>query len=217
MADTKKGKPDKATNETVKRESADLLPSLMREVEDKIAVIRNQEVIADADVAALYGVETKRINEAVRNNPDKFPEAYMFTLIDSELHDLRSKISSTNLSAMNRNSTKVFTERGLYMLATILKGERARNITFAIIETFARVRELKRELLDLHKETDKSKQASKMQHFGEVLTDIVMPDLQTSETESTLEINFFIGKLKHTVKRVRKENGTTLDGIKNDR
>ena len=93
------------------------------------------------------------------------------------------------------------------MLATILKGERARNITFAIIETFARVRELKRELLDLHKETDKQKQASKMQHFGEVLTDIVMPDLQTSETESTLEINFFIGKLKHTVKRVRKENG----------
>lgn len=217
MADTKKGKPDKAKSETVKRESADLLPSLMREVEDKIAVIRNQEVIADADVAALYGVETKRINEAVRNNPDKFPEAYMFTLIDSELHDLRSKISSTNLSAMNRNSTKVFTERGLYMLATILKGERARNITFAIIETFARVRELKRELLDLHKETDKQKQASKMQHFGEVLTDIVMPDLQTSETESTLEINFFIGKLKHTVKRVRKENGTTLDGIKNDR
>ena len=53
----------------------------------------------------------------------------------------------------------------------------------------------------------KSKQASKMQHFGEVLTDMVMPDLQTSETESTLEINFFIGKLKHTVKRVRKENG----------
>lgn len=207
MADTKKGKLDKAKNETVKRESATLLPSLMREVEDKIAVIRNQEVIADADVAALYGVETKRINEAVRNNPDKFPEAYMFTLIDSELHDLRSKISSTNLSAMNRNSTKVFTERGLYMLATILKGERARNITFAIIETFARVRELERELLDLHKETDKSKQASKMQHFGEVLTDIVMPDLQTSETESTLEINFFIGKLKHAVKRVRKENG----------
>ena len=68
------------------------------------------------------------------------------------------------------------------------------------------MRELKRELLDLHKETDKSKQASKMQHFGEVLTDIVMPDLQTQETESTLEINFIIGKLKHTVKRVRKDD-----------
>lgn len=54
------------------------------------------------------------------------------------------------------------------MLATVLKGERARDITFAIIETFAKVRELKRELIELHKETDKAKQASKMKHFGEV-------------------------------------------------
>ena len=91
------------------------------------------------------------------------------------------------------------------MIATILRGERALGATFAIIETFAKVRELKRELLDLHKETDKAKQQTKMQHFGEVLTDIVMPDLQTSETESSLEINFLIGKIKHTVKRVRKE------------
>ena len=92
------------------------------------------------------------------------------------------------------------------MLATVLKGERARDITVALIETFAKVRELKRELLDLHLETDKAKQTTKMQHFGEVLSDIVMPELQTSETESSLEINFFIGKLKHTVKRVRRED-----------
>ena len=57
------------------------------------------------------------------------------------------------------------------MLATILKSKRAEDATIAIIETFAKVRELKRELLDLHKETDKAKQTSKMQHFGEVLTD----------------------------------------------
>ena len=169
--------------EIVKRENADLLPALMKEVEDKIVVIRNQEVIADADVAALYGVLTKEVNQAVRNNPDKFPAYYMFELTTNELQDLRSKILTTNVSPMNRNSTKVFTERGLYMLATVLKGERARDITFAIIETFAKVRELKRELLELHKETDKAKQTSKMQHFGEVLTDIVMPDLQTQETE----------------------------------
>ncbi len=144
---------------------------------------------------------------------------------------LRSKVLTTNVSQKSRSTTKVFTDRGLYMLATILnrrtkqeqsqtclsyalqgggrrqsKGEAARDMTFAIIETFAKVRELKRELLDLHKETDKQKQQSKMQHFGEVLTDIVMPDLQTSETESSLEINFLIGKIKHTVKRVRKED-----------
>lgn len=188
----------------MKKETNSLALNIQK-VEDKIAVIRNIEVIADADVAELYGVETKRINEAVRNNPDKFPAHYMFELSKSELRDLRSKISSTKVSAMNRNLTKVFTERGLYMLATILKSEKARDMTFAIIETFIKVRELKRELLELHKETDKAKQQSKMQHFGEVLTDIVMPDLQTSETESSLEINFLIGKIKHTVKRVRKE------------
>ena len=92
------------------------------------------------------------------------------------------------------------------MLATILKSKVAINVTFAIIETFTKVRGLKRELLDLHKETDSKKQAGKMQHFGQVLSDIVMPDLETSETESTLELNFFIGKIKHTVKRIKKNN-----------
>jgi hypothetical protein len=67
------------------------------------------------------------------------------------------------------------------MLATILKSEKATDVT------------------------DKQRQASKMKHFGEVLSDIVMPELNTSETESTLELNFIIGKLKHTVKRVKKE------------
>lgn len=90
----------------------------------------------------------------------------MFELTSSELYDLRSKILTTNVSAMNRNSTKVFTERGLYMLATILKGDQARDMTFAIIETFVKVRELKRELLDSHKETDKKKQETKIKHFG---------------------------------------------------
>ena len=119
---------------------------------------------------------------------------------------MKSKVLISNVSNNSRRgATKAFTERALYMLATVLKGERARQVTFTIIETFFMVRELKRELLDLHKETDKQKQQSKMQHFGEVLTDIVMPDLQTSETESSLEINFLIGKIKHTVKRVRKE------------
>ena len=99
-------------SDIVKKEATNLTINIQK-VEDKIAVIRNLEVIADADVAALYGVETKRVNEAVRNNPEKFPARYMFELTDSELQDLRSKISSTNVSAMNRNPTKVFTDRGL--------------------------------------------------------------------------------------------------------
>ena len=188
------------------KKNTDLLPLSMKEVEERIAVIRNQEVIADADVAFLYGVETREVNQAVKNNLEKFPEHYMFELTPNELSDLKSKILISNVSNHSRRgATKAFTERGLYMLATVLKGERARQVTFTIIETFFKVRSLKRELLSLHNETDKEVQKTKMQHFGEVLSDIVMPDLQTAETESSLEINFFIGKIKHTVKRVRKE------------
>ncbi len=173
------------------------------DVKNRVIMIRDENVILDADIATLYGVETKRINEAVRNNPDKFPNGYMFCLTKEELESLRSKFSTTNISAKSRALPKVFTEKGLYMLATILKSKRAVEATFAIIETFAAVRELKRELVNLHKETDTQKQQSKMKRFGEVLSDIVMPELETSETESTLELNFLIGKIKHTVKRTK--------------
>ena len=191
--------------DTVKH-TTELDSKLLTDVRNSIVVIRDMPVIADADVANLYGVETKRVNEAVRNNPDKFPEDYMFVLSSEESDVLRSKFSSTKLSSKSRVLPKVFTEKGLYMLATILKSRSALNVTFAIIETFTQVRNLKRELIDLHKETDSEKQTAKMRHFGKVLSDIVMPDLETSETESTLELNFFIGKIKHTVKRVRKSS-----------
>ena len=202
-----------------------LMSALTKEVEDKIVEVRGQKTLLDFHVAVLYGVETREVNQAVRNNPRKFPEGYVLELTKEESAALRSKLltleasRSNNLTLEDSAATlepvkgkgryskynfKVFTERGLYMLATILKSKRAEDATIAIIETFAKVRELKKELLALHTETDKEKQKTKMQHFGEVLSDIVMPDLQTSETESSLEINFFIGKIKHTVKRVRK-------------
>ena len=194
------------------RHTIELDPELLTSVRNSIVVFRGLPVIADADVASLYGVETKRINEAVRNNPDKFPDDYMFVLSSEESAVLRSKFTSTKISSKSRALPKVFTEKGLYMLATILKSKSALNVTFAIIETFTQVRSLKRELLDLHKETDSEKQMTKMQHFGKVLSDIVMPDLETSETESTLELNFFIGKIKHTVKRVKKSIANKVPG-----
>lgn len=173
-------------------------------VRDRLVVLRNVAVLIDADVAALYGVETKRVNEAVRNNPDKFPVDYMFELTKDERDDLRSKISSAKVSSKSRVLPKAFTEKGLYMLATVLKSKRAKETTFAIIETFAQVRGLKRELLAMHAETDVHKRNGMMRHFGETLLDIVMPDPEETETETSLELNFFIGKIKHTVRRVRK-------------
>lgn len=182
----------------------------IKDVEDKIVIIRGLHVLLDRDVATLYQVETKRVNEAVRNNPERFPDDYMFELSVEESSVLRSKFSTLEQregkGRYSKYNYKAFTEKGLYMLATVLKSQKAIEATFAIIETFAKVRSLKRELLELHQEMDKEKQKSKMQHFGEMLTDIVMPDLQTTETESSLELNFLIGKIKHSVKRIRKDD-----------
>ena len=160
----------------------------IEDVQQRIVRVREQPVIIDADVASLYGVETKRVNEAVRNNPEKFPRDYMFELTELEVRDLRSKISSAKISTKSRAVPKVFTEKGLYMLATILKSKKATDATFAIIETFVKVRGLKRELVELHKEADRNRRADKMRHFGETLADIVMPDLEAVETESS-EVN----------------------------
>ena len=196
----KKGREELETSRAAK---TSLVP--YDDVQQRIVVVRRQSVILDMDVAALYGVETKHVNQAVRNNRDKFPADYVFALTADEVKDLRSKFLTANLSSKSRVLPKAFTEKGLYMLATVLKSRRAVDATFAIIETFAKVRGLKRELVELHNEKDRKRQSEKMNHFGETLADIVMPDLDTVETESSLELNFIIGKIKHTVRRIKKQ------------
>ena len=92
--------------------------NLLPQVEEKIITLRDQQVILDCDVAELYGVETKEINQAVRNNPEKFPEGYIFQIDSQEFTILRSKILTAKFSK-TRQFPKAFTEKGLYMLATI--------------------------------------------------------------------------------------------------
>ena len=132
--------------------------STIAEIQSRMIVIRGELSLLDRDVAALYGVETKRVLEAVRNNQEKFPAGYVVSLEPNEVELLRSKISSLESQPgkghHSKHGYKVFTERGLYMLATILKGERAVRTTIDIIETYAKVRSLKRELVELHQETD---------------------------------------------------------------
>ena len=110
-------------------------------IQNKIYNIRGFQVMLDSDLAQLYGVETKRINEAVKNNPDKFPDDFYFEATDDELENLRSKISTSSWGG-NRYSPKLFTEQGIYMLATVLKSKVATNITVMIIRTFANMRRL---------------------------------------------------------------------------
>ena len=110
-------------------------------IKDKIHTIRNFQVMLDKNLAELYGVETKRINEAVRNNQDKFMSDFYFELTNNEFENLRSKISTANFSKTRANP-KVFTEQGIYMLATILKSKVASEVTVYIIKTFANMRKL---------------------------------------------------------------------------
>ncbi len=128
-------------------------------IESKIIEIRGQKVLLDFEVAEIYGVETKRINEAVKNNPEKFPDDYLFQLTEKEFELLRSKISTTKLMK-TRVAPKALTEKGLYMIATILKSKKAVEATFAIIETFAKVRELTQTIKKLSQNPPEPEQKS---------------------------------------------------------
>jgi prophage antirepressor-like protein len=103
------------------------------DVNSRVITIREQKVILDSDVAILYGVETKRVNEAVKNNPDKFPDGYVINLRKSEWENLKSKISTSLSLGGKVKLPKAFTEKGLYMLATILKSPKATQTTIAIV------------------------------------------------------------------------------------
>jgi hypothetical protein len=103
----------------------------LSKVEDRIIRLRNQNVIIDSDVAALYGVETREVNQAVKNNPDKFPvgKGYIFELDMSEKTELVKNFDQFKLLKHSYAPPKAFTEKGLYMLATILKSEVATATT----------------------------------------------------------------------------------------
>ena len=100
-------------------------------VKNVLISLRGEKVILDMDVAKLYGVTTREINQAVRNNPDKFPEGYVLTPDRKEYINLRSKFLTTKISPKSRQVPKAFTEKGLYMLATILKIPIATQTTLA--------------------------------------------------------------------------------------
>jgi phage regulator Rha-like protein len=177
-----------------------------KEVEEKLLVLRGQNVLLDSSVAELYGVETKRVNEAVRNNPDKFQEGYIFSLDTEEWDNLKSKFSSSSWGGKNK-LPKAFTEKGLYMLATILKSPKATQTTIAIVETFTKIRELSRAISQLSETQEKKQQKALMQKSGEILADVLDDNiLEVSGDETTIEINFAIMKIKHTIKRSKKGN-----------
>jgi phage regulator Rha-like protein len=177
-----------------------------KDVENKIISIRNHNVIIDSDVAELYGVETKHVNQAVKNNPERFIDGFIIELEKLEKTEL---VKNFDRFASLKHSTvlpKAFTEQGLYMLATILKSDKAVKTTIAIIQTFAKVREVSRIVNTLPTVKENSPEQQKlMQKAGDLISDLVVPDnLEREETEASIELNFAVVKFKYSVKKKSK-------------
>jgi prophage antirepressor-like protein len=173
-------------------------------IEERVITLRGEKVLLDSDVAELYGVETKRINEAVANNPDRFPEEYIFELQNTEKQELVKNFDRFSRLKHSSVSPKAFTEKGLYMLATILKSPQAVQTSIAIVETFAKIRELSRTMAELAETSEEVKKKSLMRKSGEIIADMLDEEMKTTDTETSIEFNLALLKVKHTVKKTSK-------------
>ena len=116
-------------------------------IENLIHYVRGQQVMIDSDLAMLYNVETKRLNESVKRNPKRFPESFCFQLAEDEYADLRSQFATSNIETAS-TSTKggrrylpyVFTEQGIAMLSAVLKSDEAIQVSVNIMNSFVKMR-----------------------------------------------------------------------------
>jgi hypothetical protein len=197
-------------------------------IHDSIVELRGQRVLIDSDIAKIYGVATRDVNKAVANNPNKFPEGYILELNKSEKTELVKNFHRFSKLKHSSVMPKAFPEKGLYMLATILKSLQATEATFTIIEprrlgmargslpfrqpagrherargrqTFAKIRELSRTITTLSATKEEAAQKPLLQRSGELVSELFEDELYTSDTETSIELNFAVLKFKHVIKR----------------
>ena len=160
-------------------------------LKEKLYEIRGKRVLLDADLAEIYGYDTKGFNRQVKNNIEKFDEDFMFELTDEELEDLRYKNCTANISSKSRYNPHVFTEQGLYMLMTVLKGPLAVKQSKALIRTFKKMKDYilenrdligQRELLQLNMET-----ANNRIEISKINSDMISLEKQISDVAEGLK------------------------------
>ena len=161
-------------------------------VKSKIIKIRNQNVLLDSDIAKLYGIETHRLNEAVKRNPKKFPDGY---LIELTVEEQKSMISKSAISSKRKltNAPKAYTERGLYMLATILKSPQAINTTIAIIDTFTQFKNLTGAVYKMADAKSDKRKLEIFENSTDLIADLLDNELIVSQKETSfkLKLPFF--------------------------
>jgi hypothetical protein len=162
-------------------------------VDDKIFIIRGIQVMVDRDLAKLYGVETKALNQAVKRNIDIFPEDFLFELTNEEKKELVTKCDRFNTLKHSSAKIKVFTEQGVYMLATILKSQIAKQVNIQIMRTFTKLKNQSVPYFDIIKRLEKLEADSK--ETKELLDKVVqvvtaMQEIQEEAKENTKQIGF---------------------------
>ena len=178
--------------------------------EDKLIKLNNQFVLLDKDVAKLYEIEPKRLREQLKRNIEKFPKDYAYQLSDEEVELMVSQNATPSKKYFGGSNPWVFSEKGLYMVATILKSRNALNATFAIIETFAKIKALSRNINEIMKIDDKEKQNELALKSNKILEEIieiepeVLEDEEVIETVTKFEFNLGFAKVSRSVKKIKK-------------
>ena len=162
-------------------------------VEDKIFTIRGIQVMIDKDLAELYEVETRRLNEQVKRNLEKFPNDFMFELKEDEKNELIAKCDNLQSLKFNPSKVKAFTEQGVYMLATILKSKIATEVNISIMRTFVKLKNQSVPYFDIIKRLEAVEIDNK--DTKELLNKVVqvvsnMQDIQNEAKINTKKIGF---------------------------
>ncbi len=182
-------------------------------LESKLVEIKGDLVLVDKDVAELYGIEPKRLREQLKRNIEKFPKDYAYQLSDEVFDMMVSHNATPSKKYYGGSNPWVFTEKGLYMVATILKSKNALEATFTIIETFAKVKELSRNINSIMKTTDENTQQDLAQKSNKILEEIIDisddilddgEDGEIIETQTKFEFNLGFAKVSRSVKKVKK-------------
>jgi len=186
-------------------------------IEKNIYTIRGVEVMIDSEIANIYNVETKRINEAVKRNPKKFPSDLMFQLTQEEFDNLRSQIATTNFT-MTRILPKVFTEQGIYMLATVLKSDKATDVTLSIMRTFTKLRRYAMQHQNLAIQIQELKTELKEEFMQEMMkTKSWTKDKLNAVTESIIILEESIVELQDVFSDFKSANEVEKIGFERDK
>ena len=186
-----------------------ILPNLARKI--KIQDLLLCHFHLTVFISSLYGVQTKRINEAVNNNPQKFPDGYVLRLNEKEKDEVVEIFDHLEKLRFSPQLPKAFTEKGLYMLATILKSPQAVQTTIAIVEAYAKLRELARVVVEIPQaEEDGPQQKTLLKRSGQLVSEILDSTLPKQSEETSFELNLAMVKFKHSVKRKQEDEVIAL-------